>query len=199
MYVAKTNSVWHTIQGNIHKLYVNRIETASNWYAYGLDKNEFDRLATLDIISDEELVLMTKLGEKFFNTRENFETQIAGADVTYRIDFPQAMCIPDKWGYYSNRPRIKHPQLVDIAKRRKDAIAQIEAERNAFVEKVKAMFDAAPSINALAKAWPPINDFLPYEVREKMAAKSERTKAKIAESVDLQSMAVDLLRAKIAA
>lgn len=199
MYVAKTNALWDKISSQISNLYTNRLNAASDWYAYGLDKHEFNRLAMLDIISDEELVLMNKLGSRFFETRESLECNIVNTNDRYRVEFPQPTFIPEKWNYYSNRSVISNPQLTNIAARRKAAVEQIEKERDAFIEKVKAMFDAAPSINALAKAWPPINDFLPYDVRAKMATKSERTKTKIEQSVDLQSMAVDLLKAKIAA
>jgi hypothetical protein len=205
MYLKPTQALWNQVDNKINSMFVERINYASNWLNYGMKKDEFDLLCLRAVISAEEDFIVQQLADNWFNTEENIHVEIHNGKHNETYTLPASTggrkpYVSPRWNQYgSNKPRVKDEKIREIAMRRREAINVITKERDDFKAMVKKAWDGAPSLNALAKIWPPIVDLLPNETVQKLNEKAERrSAAAMEENVDTKALSVHILKAKVA-
>lgn len=198
--VKCTQDTWERITSKINEMFAKRQEYASDWYNYGLTKAEFDEAIMNNLIPPEQRDLVDKLGKRFFQKHKQLIVKIDGT--FYTLEF-EARFIPEHWTNRWHDDQIQHvraPKILEIAKAREKRMSEIDEAKTAFIEKVQALYNEAPSINTLIKLWPPIVDLLPAEIMERVNKRVDRKSAKkLAEQLDTSELAVHMLKAKVAA
>lgn len=204
MYVKTTKVIWGEIESRIATMFQARFQVAYDWYSYGLTKEEFDKRCFDSVFPTDKLEAIYKIAE-FFDLYDYVNVKIKpdpdGIYEQYKLQLDHKMPMSEKWHSYPYRiPEITDSELVKIAARRREAIRREEAERDALLEKLRSLYNQAPSVNALLKAWPPIIELLPNDVVEKCNRKTERQafEKKVIET-DAAALSTSLLKAKICA
>lgn len=206
MYLKPTQALWKQVETKIDSMFEERIKYALNWYNYGMLKHEFDKACINWIIPADQDELVQKLGTRWFPIRDEITVTIptGSGTTTYSLSAKTGGRTPyvsPHWNDYndSNRPKVLDPKIMEISRLRHEANGKIVSERDAFKEEVKKIWYSAPSVNSLAKVWPPIIDLLPKEVVQQLEVKVKRRTAKeLSDEVDTKTLSVRILKAKVA-
>jgi hypothetical protein len=186
-------------------MYKDRLVYAADWAHYGLTKPQFDRIVIDSIFPPEVEIKIQALGSKWFTTNNMISVAVHnGVTVdTYNVEGNlggrEALVSPH-WNSYSTAtmPKCLDPRITQIAADRRAAQAKIITEREEFTNKVKKMWDDAPSVNALVKIWPPILDLLPSHAAQAVQQKTTRRTAKqMSQNIDTAALSVHILKAKV--
>lgn len=203
MYVKCTQQEWSAVEARIGKLFDARHEAAADWMNYGMSQAEFESRCYESVFPATEQALVNQLGKKHFDAHKDLTVIIKHDSHTprYKLTFTEARFMTSKWHQYysSDNCIVTDPAIIDIARRRQAALTALANEKSAFIDKIKTMWDQAPSINALIKVWPPITDFLSSDVIERVNRKVERNKATERLALEAGDLSVHLLKAKVAA
>jgi hypothetical protein len=205
MYQKPTQALWKQVEHKIDDMFKERITYALDWYKYGLSKHQFDLACMRSLVTPEEDVLVHQLGEKWLTKSDEIGVAIHNGHDWDNYQLPakaggRTNYVSPLWTTYhtSAKPKIQDPTIKDVAQRRHEAYRKIISEREEFKKKVKEVWEQAPSLNALAKIWPPIIDLLPTGVVQKINEKNERrTTKQLSENVDTKSLSVHILKAKV--
>lgn len=206
MYLKPTQFLWSKIENKINSMFEERIKFASNWYNYGTTQSQFNRLCIANLIPPEIDAQIQALGERWFPQNDNVSVLIHNGMAKDNYMLPMAIggrkpFVSPHWNAYHSQghPKVDDEVIEGIARRRREALAKVMTEKKEFVDQVKKVWDEAPSINALAKIWPPITDLLPPDIVEKLETKPKRrTTKQLAQDMDTKSLSVSILKAKVA-
>ena len=203
MYVKCTAQEWSNVEGRISKLFEARHMSASDWMNYGMSQAEFESRCYESVFPATEQALVNQLGKKHFDSYKELAIAIKTESGTsrYKLTFTEPRFMSSRW--HNHYPRtdycvVTDPAILDIARRRHAALTALANEKSAFIDKVKTMWEQAPSINALIKVWPPITDFLSHDVIERVNRKVERNRTEKM-ALEVGDLSVHLLKAKVAA
>lgn len=214
MIVKNTQKIWDQIKSSIDSMFSKRLADAENISQYGMSEDALNKLIFKSVISDEELAMVNKLGDKFFHRQEEIYVRIPQSYrsdnyfLHYKIPFATPQFIPAGWSasYRSSEHPICHDKVVnEVFFKRYTAWKAIQDERDQMISSTKAVFDATTTVNQLMKLWPPIQNLLPADVIERVNQKKMRDPVKRAKAENpeldtiVQNLSVDLLKARITA
>lgn len=202
-YVRKTDNEWTNISNNINSMFSARIAHANDWYRYGIEQDEFDRICLNDAFPPHEREMVDKLGKRYFDADKCMYVRIGTTSMsqtTYRIAFSEPRFVPSDWtqSWGSKLPLVEDERITQVAKQRAQAFSAVDNERKAFVEKVKRLWSEAVSVNDFVRTWPAGLDLLSNDARTKLAEKTERAKSTAKEKVDIDELSVHMLKARVA-
>lgn len=198
MYVRTTEKIWSEIDTRIGKMFQARAEHANNIASHGATAEEWNELLLRSVVSVEDEKHIAQLPDYFFVETKSFYVNTQHELWPVTLNTP--MRLPGQWDRYDKRPKAKYnvERINEILEKRKVARQKVEDEKQAFVKKVKDLWNQATSVNELIKLWPPIVDLLPQDVIDRVNAKPTRTKREKPEA-DVSELNVHMLKARVAA
>lgn len=209
MYVKATERIISTAKSKIEAMYKKPLEDAQNWFNYGLNKEEFEARLENEIFSPDVVDAIRVLASRF--TVGQVYTQLtvyihdSPSSVTpYPLQLSRERRGPEVWMGYESRkyPKVKNPEIVEIAVKRKQKIDFIKGEMMEFQNKVTNAMRVAPSLNQLVKTWPAVLDLLDAETIQRLNTKAEKAERKKTDEVlktSTEDLSVYMLKAKIKA
>lgn len=224
MYVRNTENLLGKIKDSIHQLYENRIAHAQKFDTYGYTLKEINELILGAVLPPDIQDMLDKMGQMgFISALRSTKVIILLKDlapnanlspndyVQHVVSLETERFLPPKWDSYliEDRPKLYHEVLADVFKQRIDKTLALTTEREQTCNKIAQIYSAVSSINELVKLVPFVEEFLPHDVRSKLAAKTERkpkavrAKEKLEDKgIDIalvESLKVDVFKAKVAA
>jgi len=174
-----------------------------------------------DALFGEYAAALAAVPRGFLQTADDFSVQYVGEQHAGSINFdlPTAMPWPHKFSMatdkassiYGNTISLVYQKDVDgntipnqlwdefaaECKRWRDGIEAIKAKQNEFVQQVATLIENYATLAPALKAWPPLWDLIPEDVKDKHREVVVREKKQVEHGLDLSALTATSVAIKI--